>query len=68
MNVRDLKEEINILNKQIEEIQEHCSHPVACVDKVHKSNTGNYDPSCDHYWTDFKCHLCEKQWSEEGSK
>ncbi len=43
-----------------------CTHRGA--EKVHGSNTGNYDPSADCYWTDFHCRTCGKRWHEEGSK
>lgn len=46
--------------------QSQCPH--GDVTKTHKSNTGNYDPSADCYWTDFHCNDCDKRWSEEGSK
>lgn len=68
MNVRDLKYEIAALQIKINEIQSLCSHPEPCVTKVHKANTGNYDPTQDCYWTEFTCSLCEKHWTEEGSK
>ncbi len=47
------------------ELQEACTHP--SVTKKHGSNTGNYDPSADWYWTDFDCPDCAKRWTKEGS-
>jgi hypothetical protein len=40
-----------------------CSH--LNVTKEHKSNTGNYDPSADSYWIDFRCPDCGKRWTED---
>jgi hypothetical protein len=31
----------------------------------YKSNTGNWSPSDDYYWVEFKCPLCDKRWSED---
>lgn len=63
--VSDLKLQIKELNRRVEQIQTKCSHPEEAVIKVHKSNTGNYDPSCDSYWIEFDCGLCLKHWIEE---
>lgn len=48
-------------------IQENCSHPKEALTFKYGSNTGNWDPHDDCYWTDYECGLCEKRWSEEGS-
>lgn len=61
-----LKDEALRVQSELNELREGCTHPDAA--KEHKSNTGNYDPSSDGYWTEFKCPDCGKQWSEEGSK
>lgn len=58
--IKDLKKQITKLNAEISEIQ--------AVTKKHGASTGNYDPSADCYWTEFTCNLCEKQWTEDGSK
>lgn len=63
--VDDIKAEIKKLSAELKEIQDECSHPESCTTKVAKSNTGNYDPSCDRYWYDFHCSLCDKRWSED---
>ena len=67
-----VKSEVARLNKVIERAQskikalrEGCLHPGAV--KTHKSNTGNYDPSCDCYWTEFLCSECGKFWTVNGS-
>ena len=66
--IANLKAQISALQEQIEEIQEQCSHPSACVTKKRGSDTGNFCPSDDSYWTDFHCTLCDKRWTEPGSK
>jgi hypothetical protein len=45
--------------------QNECDHEGAS--KEHHANQGNYDPSCDKYWTTFTCPKCFKVWSEDGS-
>lgn len=49
------------------ELQNECTHPKETVEKKYGSNTGNYDPHQDCYWTDFKCGICDKMWTENGS-
>jgi len=66
--IEKLKSQISELYKQVETIQAQCSHPKEAVTKKHSADTGNYDPSADRYWTDFTCDLCQKHWTEEGSK
>lgn len=31
----------------------------------YRSNTGNYSPSDDSYWTEHTCDDCGKYWTEE---
>jgi hypothetical protein len=72
MPIEDLpliREKIQFLNKrknkllaQIDKIQTECSHPF--VTKVHRSNTGNYDPSTDCYWDECSCPDCGKYWTQ----
>lgn len=66
--VTELRAEIDKLTLRIKAIQAECSHPRACLDVSHRASTGNYDPTQDCYWTDFTCGLCQKFWTEEGSK
>lgn len=66
--VDTLYNDISILQNKIKDIQDNCSHPEGAVTKEYGSNTGNYDPSSDCYWTNFVCGLCSKRWQEEGSK
>lgn len=62
MNVKELEIEKQEIQDKINRIQEECSHPADCVTYKAGSNTGNYDPSCDSYWRDYTCDLCEKRW------
>lgn len=62
------KQQIKEITEIINRIQDECNHPSIVLTKTHGSNIGNYDPSADCYWTDFRCSLCEKEWTEEGSK
>lgn len=62
--VKDIQLEIEKLEKKIERIQEACSHPEDCMTEEYGSNTGNYDPSADCYWTTYHCGLCDKSWTE----
>lgn len=62
-----IRERVTLLNKKIEEykkeilqIQDKCKHKN--IEKESHADTGNYDPSNDRYWTDFKCLDCDKQW------
>lgn len=52
---------IAALHKELHEHQEKCEHPD--VTTKYGSNTGNYDPTCDCYWTDYKCNVCLKFWT-----
>jgi hypothetical protein len=55
-----LKREIDTLYNELRKHQNKCKHKKAV--KKHGSNTGNYDPSADCYWTDFYCPTCLKKW------
>lgn len=57
---------INKANVKINELRKKCNHSMAT--KEYKSNTGNYDPSCDSYWREFNCPECGKYWTEDYSK
>lgn len=58
---RLLKKEDSIADA-IKSLQEECNHP----DRVKKyySSTGNYDPTADCYWIEYKCPDCGKFWIE----
>ena len=61
--VDEIKREINDLEGRLKEIQEECSHPKVSLKIEYRSNTGNYDPSSNCYWTDYHCKLCGKRWT-----
>ena len=63
--VDEIESEIVALYEKLREIQDHCSHPDACVKRTNKGDTGNYDPHDDAYWTECKCSLCGKFWIED---
>lgn len=52
---------VDVKNQIIEE----CDH--ADVTRVYKSNTGNWCPQDDSYWTEFTCNTCGKKWHKDGS-
>ena len=58
-----LEEEQTALGVELTSLQDYCEHPN--VNKENKANTGNYDPSADHYWKDCKCPDCGKWWRED---
>lgn len=62
--VQKLRDEIAHKEKQIQEIQELCSHPPICVTKQGDSSTGN-PMERDEYWYNCHCDLCDKRWTEE---
>jgi hypothetical protein len=64
--IKKYKEKINDLYSKIDEIQEKCIHEHKNV--IDKSDTGNYDPSEDIYWSEFKCLDCGKSWWTEREK
>ena len=45
------------------DLQEICIHPN--VDEKYKGNSGNYDPSADSYWIEYRCPDCDKFWIED---
>ena len=45
-------------------IIEECDH--ADVTRVYKSNTGNWCPQDDSYWTEFTCNTCGKNGTRMG--
>ena len=51
------------LNEHLAELQILCQHPN--VEKTYKGNTGNYDPSADSYWIDWRCPDCDKRWTTD---
>ena len=53
-------DKLAMLQGQLATLQELCQHPN--VEKTYKGNTGNYDPSADSYWIEWKCPDCKKYW------
>lgn len=47
-------------------LQRECEHPN--VEKKYGSDTGNYDPSADSYWIDWRCPDCSKFWTTDQSR
>lgn len=57
--------DIDKLWKKIKSVRSKCRHPKRFRTKIHKSNTGNYNPHQDSYWTENTCHICNKYWTED---
>lgn len=51
-----IKKKISDWYKQLDLLREQCEHPN--VERSYGANTGNYSPSDDVYWTDYKCPDC----------
>jgi hypothetical protein len=51
------------LASELAKLQSTCKHPN--IEKKYKSNTGNYDPTADSYWIEFKCPDCRARWNED---
>ena len=58
--INEIKNQIEILQNEILEIQRTCTHPVKFLEHVHFIND-------DLRWTDFQCKLCDKFWIEDKS-
>lgn len=58
-----LSRQMDRLEKALDRLQAACHH--LNVVKTYKGNTGNYDPSADSYWIEFKCPDCGKRWNED---
>lgn len=56
-----ITDKIDGLYLDLRNLQEECPHPNLTVS--HGANTGNYDPSSDCYWKDYKCPDCGKMWT-----
>lgn len=56
-------ESIKLAERAIDKIQSKCKHPSDQLEKIYNADTGNYDPSNDRYWANFKCFRCGKFWS-----
>lgn len=51
------------LASEMAKLQATCQHPDLI--KKYDSNTGNYDPTADSYWIEFRCPDCRKRWRED---
>lgn len=53
-------------NVKLSELRKECGengHDGKLTGK-YRGNTGNYDPSADSYWVEFKCPVCGDHWTE----
>lgn len=53
-------------NMKLHELRKECAetgHGGKLTGK-YRGNTGNYDPSSDCYWVEFKCPICGDYWTE----
>ena len=67
-----VKRKFSVIHKKLEhyadelaKLQKSCKHPN--VTHEHHSNTGNYDPSADCYWTEYHCPDCWAHWTENST-
>jgi hypothetical protein len=62
--VAQLEQQKAIIEGQIVELRQKCKH----VNIKHKyaSDTGNYDPSCDRYWAEYRCRTCGARWDVDS--
>lgn len=65
VEIKRLQKQIAKLEGDVNQLRACCTHPN--VKKKHGSNTGNWCPQDDCYWTDFDCPDCGKHWTEDGS-
>jgi hypothetical protein len=63
-NIDMLTLDIQDKRNQIFQLQAKCLHGV--VKKKHRSYDGYSEPT--EYYTDFSCEICNKHWTEKGSK
>lgn len=61
-----IQNKIISLREQLEELQNLCKHPD--VTKKYGGDSGNYDPSQDSYWIDWRCPDCGKFWTTDQSR
>ena len=57
---RTIQKKQDFWYSQLKLLQSACQHPN--VEKKYGGNTGNYDPSADSYWIDWKCPDCVAYW------
>lgn len=56
-----LSEKLDSIHLEIIQLQDTCTHPNAS--EKHRGDTGNYDPTADCYWIEYKCPDCDKFWT-----
>ena len=61
--IKKYNEKMEIYSSKLERLRRQCPHRDA--EHINKANTGNYDPSCDSYWTDHLCHSCGHRWTTD---
>jgi hypothetical protein len=64
--IKGLYKQRENVDKKIKSYQDKCKH--LNVNVIYRASTGNYDPSNDVYWMEFKCPDCDKFWSETVNK
>jgi len=67
MTRKQIKKRLEEIKKKyqlarLEELKLQTACPHADLTYVYLGSTGNYDPSADSTWIDWKCSDCEKQW------
>ena len=60
--VTRLNKKLQNIQNQILELQEMCDHSGDLIYEYHGSS-GNYDPSNNGYWIEWRCHDCGKFWT-----
>ncbi len=63
-----LTDKIVALKAELAVHQEKCRHPERHRTYKYRSNTGNYDPTQDFYWTEYHCELCLRQWTTNDQR
>lgn len=57
------KEQFELANVKYYAVLDKCPHNKVTVKS--RSNTGNYDPSSDSYWSEIHCLICDRGWTED---
>lgn len=68
VSVQQLEAEIEERHELIAHLRSLCEHQLEHLKIEHDSNTGNYDPSADCYWTNIRCQDCGKRWHLDDTK
>jgi hypothetical protein len=62
--VAQLEQQKAEIEEQIFELRQKCRH--VRVKHKYASDTGNYDPSCDRYWSEYRCKTCGAKWDVDS--